>query len=83
MSKSRLSALLEMDATHAAKQCDILVLYLQASQNRLISSSRSDDLVSSLSNCEREIIDAPHLVLQANPKDAAENIRQWLKALPE
>ncbi len=77
--KSRLNALLEMDAAAAAKRCEIPVLYLQASQDRLISSARSDDVVNSLGNCEREIINAPHLLFQVNPERAAESIRQWVK----
>ena len=79
--KSRLSALLEMDAAAAASQCEIPVLYLQASQDRLISSSRSDDLVDALSNCGREIIDAPHLLFQANPESATESIGKWVDRL--
>jgi len=81
--KSRLRALLEMDATSVASQCEVPVLYLQARDDRLVSDSRSDELVSALNNCQRQTIAAPHLLFQAKPAAAADSIRQWMGELPE
>ncbi len=57
------------------------VLYLRATQDRLLSSSAGEQLVSSIPRCRLTDIAGPHLLLQAAPQACARAVGDFARHL--
>lgn len=54
-------------------------LYLQASEDKIVGKPFSGDLCNALPNISKIIINGPHLLLQAKPKECARAILDFVK----
>jgi pimeloyl-ACP methyl ester carboxylesterase len=57
------------------------VLYLRASNDRIVSSRLSLELTSLLPNVKVAEVHGPHLLLQARPRECAAAITEFVQAL--
>jgi len=78
---ARLGAVLNVDVTNQLAQVAVPVLYLQATEDRLVPPS-AEKLMSASCPCMRVVrFSAPHFLLQAAPDMAAQAVREFVKAL--
>lgn len=66
---ARLRAVLECDVRIAASQIDVPVLYIQASQDRLVSTASFEELRGICPRITLAALDGPHLILQRRPHE--------------
>ena len=76
--KSRLKVLADIDLRPLLSHIAIPVLYLQATQDKIVSHHLSRELVQGLSNVIVRKIDGPHLLLQARPEKCAKIINSFI-----
>lgn len=77
----RVRSVLAADAAVAAGACEVPVLYLQASRDRLVPDRCASELRALIPRLEVRRVDGPHLLLQANPTAAVREIREFLEGL--
>lgn len=74
----RLREIANVDVTNILQKCELPILYLRAKNDRMVYES-SMKLVEKLGkNVTVEKFDAPHMLLQTQPKKAAESIKKFL-----
>ncbi|MBW2523728.1 MAG: alpha/beta hydrolase [Deltaproteobacteria bacterium] len=78
----RVQAVLTADATEQLATCATDVLYLQATQDRLVRQPSVDAITQTRSDVAVVQIEAPHLLLQTRPKEAWAAIERWLAPTP-
>ncbi len=77
----RLREIAGVDVTGILQKCELPILYLRAKKDRLVYAS-SMKLVEKLgNNVTVESFDAPHMLLQTQPKLAAQRIKQFLDSV--
>jgi hypothetical protein len=59
------------------------MLLLRATRDRIVSGRLSQELANALPHAQGEIIDGPHLLLQALPHECAAAIGRFARALDE
>lgn len=75
----RLREIADVDVTNLLQKCELPILYLRAKKDRLVYES-SMKLVEKLGNkVTVESFDAPHMLLQTQPKQAAESILTFIR----
>jgi pimeloyl-[acyl-carrier protein] methyl ester esterase len=72
--KNRLLAVANVDETHAARRIQVPCLYLEASDDRLVSASSAREVAAAVPHLQTQKINGPHFLLQANPVDSASAI---------
>ncbi len=80
--RARLRAALCVDWRHELRALACLVLYLQATADRVIPAYAARCIVAQRPDLVRVRIDAPHFLLQAAPHAAVEAIASFLASLP-
>jgi pimeloyl-ACP methyl ester carboxylesterase len=78
--RARLACLAATDVRPLLPRVAAPVLYLRASNDRIVSSRRSLELTSLLPNVKVTEIDGPHLLLQARPRECAAAITDLVQA---
>jgi pimeloyl-ACP methyl ester carboxylesterase len=78
--RARLACLAATDVRPLLPRVTTPVLYLRASNDRIVSSRRSLQLTSLLPNVKITEIDGPHLLLQARPRECAAAITDFVQA---
>jgi pimeloyl-ACP methyl ester carboxylesterase len=77
----RTKAALTVDATAAFMRCPVPMLYLGATQDRLISPQTAERLKALRPDLECVMLDAPHFLLQRAPAAAAQALTEFLLRL--
>jgi pimeloyl-ACP methyl ester carboxylesterase len=77
--RSRLMQVLEVDVTEALRCVSVPVLYLRASNDRLVKPRCGDHIVSTNSNTRVVELGGPHHLLQTNPSECANTVSRFLK----
>jgi pimeloyl-ACP methyl ester carboxylesterase len=75
--KARLRAALGVDATTSLCRIQVPVLYLRASEDKVVFSSASEVICRHVSAAKVVEIEGPHFLLQAKPKESAAAIRAF------
>jgi pimeloyl-ACP methyl ester carboxylesterase len=78
--RSRLACLATTDVRPALARITTPVLYLRASNDRVVSTRLGLEMTSLLPNVKVVEIDGPHLLLQARPRECAAEIMQFVAA---
>ena len=78
--RARLACLATTDVRPLLPRIAMPVLYLRASNDRIVSARRSLELTSLLPNVKATEIDGPHLLLQARPRECAAAITDFVQA---
>ena len=78
--RSRLRAVLDVDASGLLPKIDVPVLYLQASEDGLVPRSASAVLMR-VPQIRFIEVEGPHFVLQASPSAAARHVEAFLRML--
>jgi pimeloyl-[acyl-carrier protein] methyl ester esterase len=78
---ARLRAALACDARAELGHVVVPILYLQAKQDRLVSALCLEDIQQIKPQTAVAIIDGPHLLLQRQPKRAAEVVSEFVQQL--
>jgi pimeloyl-ACP methyl ester carboxylesterase len=79
--RSRLSAVLSVDAAAALASACVPVLYLRASHDRVVPLSATKLIAETLPSTQVVSIDGPHFLLQANPTAAGRAIGDFLASI--
>ena len=79
--RSRLRAVLEIDVVGLLPKVDVPILYLRASQDRLVPRSASGAF-SAIAQIRFAQVEAPHFLLQACPSAAAAHVEAFLREVP-
>jgi pimeloyl-[acyl-carrier protein] methyl ester esterase len=74
---ARLRAVLGVDLTTDLCRIQVPVLYLRASEDRVVFSSASEVICRDVSRAKVVEIEGPHFLLQAKPKESAAAIRAF------
>lgn len=75
--RARLRAVLAVDTTRFLCLITVPVLYLRASEDRVVFSSASAVISEQLGGVKVEEIEGPHFLLQARPRESAAAIRTF------
>ncbi len=76
---ARVREVLRVDATDALLAIRVPLLYLAGGRDRLVSPGTTAELQRLLPGMEVAVLDAPHLVLQRRPQQAADVIAGFLQ----
>jgi pimeloyl-ACP methyl ester carboxylesterase len=76
--RARIRAALAVDATEALGRCEVPILYLAGTEDRLLRRGVPAELGQSCARVEVVSICAPHLVLQTEPRTSALAIAEFL-----
>ena len=76
--RSRLQAVLAVDVAAGLRSVDVPVLYLRASEDRLVPRTATRLMKQIKPDMRVVDIAAPHFLLQANPKAAAEAVAGFM-----
>jgi pimeloyl-ACP methyl ester carboxylesterase len=79
---ARLRAVLACDVRIAASQIDAPVLYIQASQDRLVSTASFEEFHGVSPRVVLVALDGPHLILQRKPHEVAAIVTTFHQSLP-
>jgi pimeloyl-ACP methyl ester carboxylesterase len=75
---ARLRQLLSEDVSDEAARCRVPLLYIGGTRDRLVTRRSEDALRAVRSDLKTSFIEAPHLVLQARPNEAARCILEFI-----
>jgi pimeloyl-[acyl-carrier protein] methyl ester esterase len=78
---SRLGDLLDCDVRAELKTIAIPILYIQATEDRLISGACLEEILHVNPRIQAERISGPHLLFQREPQQSAEVIERFVRAL--
>jgi pimeloyl-ACP methyl ester carboxylesterase len=78
--RARLACLATTDVRPLVRQIAVPVLYLRASNDRIVGERLSRELTSQLTNVSVVEIGGPHLLLQTRPHECAAAIRNFIQA---
>jgi len=76
--KSRLCSVLEIDVTDKLPRIVMPVLYLRASEDRVIACTASERLLQHIPHMRVEEFPAPHALLQIVPQEAALMVKRFI-----
>jgi len=76
----RLRQVLDVDVEASLASVAVPALYLGASADRLVGKRARDRIAARLPGLEVVVLDAPHLLLQARPAEAAREVVRFLAA---
>ena len=76
---ARVREVLDVDARDDLARSKVPMLYLEATNDALLRKGIADEMSALRPDLERASIDAPHLVLQTRPREAAEKIVAFLE----
>jgi len=79
---ARIRAILTCDARAALSQVAVPLLYIQATQDRLVGPACLDEVRQIRPDAEVAVIAGPHLILQRQPQLCADAISKFLEKLP-
>lgn len=79
--RSRLAQVLEVDVTESLKKVSVPILYLRASNDRLIKPRSGDHIAKMNPNVQIVEIIGPHLLLQTTPVQCANTISGFLSRI--
>ena len=79
--RSRAASALRVNVSSRLKAISTPVLYLRASDDRLLSRAASTRIVGALPHAEAADIAGPHLLLQASPEACAEVVARFASGL--
>lgn len=79
---SRVHAVFECDVRAELKQVTVPILYIQAQQDRLVKASSVENIKRIKPQTTVARVDGPHLVLQKEPRRAAEVTWEFIQRLP-
>jgi pimeloyl-[acyl-carrier protein] methyl ester esterase len=77
---TRMSAVLKCEARADLTRIEVPILYLQATGDRLVSSSCVEEIRQIRPQVKIEAIEAPHLILQRQPHRAAEVVAEFARS---
>lgn len=80
--RRRLSSILQLKPSSAAKNISVPILYLRASEDRLVRRTVSEAMKTALTNLRIVEIEGPHFLLQVAPSRAADEIKKFFEAQP-
>ena len=75
---TRVRATLDIDASDALTKCEVPALYLAANHDGLLRPGIPDELRALQPKLEVQTFDAPHLILQRLPREAAAAITEFV-----
>jgi pimeloyl-[acyl-carrier protein] methyl ester esterase len=76
---ARLRDVVDVDATAALEETTAPILYLRGAHDRMVSSAVTDLVTAARPDVELVTLDAPHLLLQRRPSEAAAAIATFLR----
>lgn len=76
---TRLREIADIDVTHIVKECDLPILYLRATRDRLVYKNSMELIQKYGQNVQAIEYDSPHMLLNTHPKKVASKIRQFVK----
>jgi pimeloyl-ACP methyl ester carboxylesterase len=79
--RARLRAILSVNVTEKLSSLSVPVLYLRASRDFVVPSSASETVASLNQRVTITEIEAPHLLLQAAPNEAAQAVATFIKGM--
>jgi len=79
--RSRLAQVLEVDVTESLKRVSVPVLYLRASNDRLVKPRSGNHILNTNPVTQIVEISGPHLLLQTNPVQCANSISRFLQEI--
>ena len=80
---ARVRSLAEVDVSEQCSRLEMPVLYLQATDDQLVGDRGAMQVTRALPQAEVRQLDAPHLVLQTRPREAAMAITELLDAIQQ
>lgn len=78
----RLAEVLRVDVRAKLRQIDVPMLYLRANRDRLVSHREADRIAARHGRTAIVDIDAPHMLLQMAPIEAAQAVAAFVATLP-
>ena len=79
--RARLKAVLRVDARPELARVEVPILYIRASEDRMISSSAQGTIADVSPQLRVEEVIGPHLLLQVAPSAAAECVKRFVRDL--
>lgn len=76
--RARIRAIIDVDVTSALSEVAVPILYLKATQDRLVPQAATDAMRKIQPSVKVVEIDGPHFLLQASAKQAATHINRFL-----
>jgi pimeloyl-ACP methyl ester carboxylesterase len=76
--RARLKAVLKVDVSEKLVSVRVPILYLRASQDRVVTASASASVLSLQPNTQVVELNAPHFLLQTKPAEAAEAVCEFV-----
>jgi pimeloyl-ACP methyl ester carboxylesterase len=76
---ARIRALASVDVADKLRKLQVPVLYIASGRDRMIGMRGARQVLAAAPNADVRTIDAPHLILQTKPRDAANLIMTFLK----
>ena len=80
---SRLESILTVDARPALQQCQVPLLSIQATKDRLVPGRVNRELHRQCPRADAVVLDGPHLLLQVCPGEVLEAIQAFLGRLSD
>ncbi len=74
----RLREIADVDVTNILENCDLPILYMRATRDRLVYESSMKLVEKHAKKLTIEKFDAPHMLLQTQPKQAVESIKKFI-----
>lgn len=78
---SRVEQVFSVDATRELQECPVPILYLAGKRDRLVGARVTRRLRSARPELRVVTLDAPHLVLQSRPEEAAAAVVEFVESL--
>jgi len=75
---SRLREIADIDVTDILKNCELPIIYLRASKDRLVYESSMKLIENAGQNVTVQKFDTPHMLLQTKPAQAAQIIKEFM-----
>ncbi len=77
--KARLGAVLDVDKTAVLRDVNVPLLYLRASQDRVVFPSAGAHICNVAPQAKLVTIEGPHFLLQAKPRESADVVRKFAR----
>jgi pimeloyl-ACP methyl ester carboxylesterase len=79
--RARVRAVLSVDVSAALSRVDVPVLYLRASEDRVVPQSASQAVVALIPTTKIVEFSAPHFLLQVLPLQTATAVREFMEGV--
>jgi pimeloyl-ACP methyl ester carboxylesterase len=79
--RTRLAALLTVDARAAAARIRVPMLVIRARHDRLVRSRATREILEAAPHAELVDVDGPHLLLQTRPRECASLVARFIRGL--